>query len=53
MITKTKMKMMTIYNQQLTQEQVYKRIERAKIEDVKIRPVMNKIKNLLLEIASK
>lgn len=43
----------TIYDQELTQNQIKERIERAKIEDVKIRPVMNKIKKLLLEIALK
>ena len=43
----------TIYNQKLTQNQIKERIERAKIEDTKIRPVMDKIKKLLLEIALK
>lgn len=50
---KMKMKTTTIYDQELTQDQIKERIERAKIEDVKIRPVMNKIKKLLLEIALK
>lgn len=43
----------TIYNQKLTRNQIRERIERAKIEDIKIRPVMDKIKKLLLEIALK
>ena len=48
-----KMKTTTIYNQELTHYQIKERIERAKIEDGKIRPVMTKIKKLLLEIALK
>jgi len=34
----------------LSQEEIKARIEKAKIEDAKIRPLMNQVKKLLLEI---
>lgn len=34
----------------LTSEEIKARIERAKIEDAKIRPLMDKVKKLLLKL---
>jgi len=38
------------YEFTLTQDEVKARIERAKVEDAKIRPLMDKVKKLLLKL---
>ena len=38
------------YELTLTQDEVKARIERVKVEDSKIRPLMDKVKKLLLEL---